>query len=87
MDGLVITNRGNVSGSAGKFKGHFVYDLLYHILASQKEMIKEGKTWGWNLEKPNHVRLFNVELSNSLMTFMDWMNDMIEDKRKICMKR
>ena len=46
-----------------KLKEHFVYDLLYHKFESKKVMVKQGKSWGWNLERPHHLLIINVELT------------------------
>ncbi|WP_057773857.1 PucR family transcriptional regulator [Cytobacillus dafuensis] len=59
------------------FKEHFIYDLLFHKFESKKVMIKQGKTWGWNLEKPHHLLILNIELSDEFMTNMNWLEEII----------
>lgn len=77
LTALLLQTEGMFREQQEKFIEHFVYDLLYHKFESQTEMIKEGKTWGWNLEKPHHLLLINVELSNTLLTSIDWMSEII----------
>lgn len=59
------------------FKEHFVYDLLYHKFESHKVMVKQGKNWGWNLEKPHHLLLINVTISDGVMTNLNCMNEIL----------
>lgn len=47
-----------------RFKEHFIYDLLYHKFESETMMIKQGKAWGWNLEKPHHLLCIHIELAD-----------------------
>lgn len=58
-------------------KEHFVYDLLYHKFESQKVMIKQGKTWGWNLEKPHHLLLLNLEILDLRTANLNWMDEIL----------
>ncbi len=58
-----------------RFKEHFIYDLLYHKFESKRMMVKQGKTWGWNLEKPHHLIILNIELPNELMVNMNWFDE------------
>lgn len=44
-----------------RLKEHFLYDVLYHKFESVKVMVKQGKALGWNLEKPHHLLVINVE--------------------------
>lgn len=59
------------------FKEHFVYDLLYHKFESKKVMVKQGKVWGWNLERPHHLLLLDIEINQKLMADLDWLNDIV----------
>lgn len=60
-----------------RMKEHFVYDLLYHKFESKKVMVKQGKAWGWNLERPHHLFVIDFVLTEDLMTNLDWMNEII----------
>ena len=66
-----------IRGQQEKMKEHFIYDLLYHKFESKKVMVKQGKTWGWNLEKPHHLFVIDVVLSDEWMTNLEWMDEMI----------
>lgn len=60
-----------------EMKEHFVYDLLYHKFESHSVMVKQGKTWGWNLEVPHHLFIINVSISEESMISMNWMDEII----------
>jgi len=60
-----------------QMKEHFIYDLLYHKFESKKVLIKQAKTWGWNLEKPHHLFVIDVALSDEWMMNLEWMDEMI----------
>ena len=60
-----------------KMKEHFIYDLLYHKFESKKVIVKQAKTWGWNLEKPHHLFVIDVALSDEWMINLEWMDEMI----------
>ena len=67
-----------------KMKEHFIYDLLYHKFESKKVLVKQAKTWGWNLEKPHHLFIIDVTLSEEWMMNVEWMDEMVaylEDER------
>jgi len=40
----------------------YIYELLYSKFESRSFMIKQGKMWGWNLEKPHYLLLINMKL-------------------------
>lgn len=40
----------------------FVYELLYSKFESRSFMIKQGKTWGWNLERPHYLLIVDMKL-------------------------
>jgi sugar diacid utilization regulator len=60
-----------------KMKEHFIYDLLFHKFESKKVLIKQAKMWGWNLDKPHHLFIIDVSLSEETMIQIDWMDEMI----------
>ena len=39
----------------------FLYDLLYHNFETSDEMIKLGKLWNMNLERPHHVLVIDFD--------------------------
>ena len=61
-----------------KMKEHFVYDLLYHKFESKKVMVKQGKSWGWNLERPHHLLIINVEVPEQLTTNAGWIEEIAQ---------
>ncbi len=77
LSALLLQTEGILHEQQERMKEHFVYDLLYYKFESQKEMIKQGKNWGWNLEKPHHLMLINIDLQDVLLTNVDWMAEMI----------
>lgn len=77
MTALLLQTEEMFQEQQEKMKEHFVYDLLYHKFESQKVMINQGKTWGWNLEIPHHLLILNVDLQNELLPNPDWMEEMI----------
>lgn len=40
----------------------FVYELLYSKFESRSFMIKQGKIWGWNLERSHYLLIVNMKL-------------------------
>ncbi|MEH7501821.1 helix-turn-helix domain-containing protein [Neobacillus drentensis] len=74
---LSLQSQGMFQEQQELFKEHFVYDLLYHKFESQKVMIKQGKVWGWNLEKPHHLLIINIAVSDEAMINMNWMDEIL----------
>ena len=66
-----------IRGQQEIIKEHFIYDLLYHKFESKKVMVKQGKTWGWNLEKPHYLFVIDVTLSDESMFNLEWMDEML----------
>ncbi|WP_338469715.1 helix-turn-helix domain-containing protein [Niallia sp. XMNu-256] len=60
-----------------KMKEHFIYDLLYHKFESKKVLVKQAKTWGWNLDKPHHLLVIDVTLSDEWMIHLEWKDEMV----------
>ena len=60
-----------------KMKEHFIYDLLYHKFESKKVLVKQAKTWGWNLEKPHHLFAIDVTLSDEWEIHLEWMDELM----------
>lgn len=58
------------------FREHFMYDLLFHKFESKNVMIKQGKTWGWNFEKPHHLLLLNIEGTDEWMLMVNWLEEL-----------
>lgn len=76
LTALLLQTEGMFQEQQHQFQEHFVYDLLYHKFESQKAMIKQAKTWGWNLEKPHHLLLIDINLSKEL-TDVNWLDDIL----------
>ncbi len=74
---LLLQAEGMFQEQQRKLQEHFVYDLLYHKFESQKVMIKQAKTWGWNLEIPHHLLLIAVKVSDDLMDNINWLEEMV----------
>ncbi|MCE7791799.1 helix-turn-helix domain-containing protein [Salipaludibacillus sp. CUR1] len=55
-----------------KFQSHFIYDLIYNNFDSQKTIIEQGKTWGWNFERPHHLAVLDVGLNDTAVSDPDW---------------
>lgn len=82
LTALLLQTEGMFQEQQHQFKEHFVYDLLYHKFESQKVMIKQGKAWGWNLEKPHHLLLIDTKLSET--ADLNWLDEillLLEKKR------
>lgn len=58
-------------------KEHFIYELLYHKFESHRVMVKHGKSFGWNLEKPHHILVVHVEASEEVMMNLDWLDEIM----------
>lgn len=43
-----------------RFKEFFIYELLYRKFESKITLLKQGKVWGWNLEKPHHLLVLEI---------------------------
>lgn len=77
MTALLLQTEEMFQEQQEKMKEHFVYDLLYHKFESQKVMINQGKTWGWNLEIPHHLVVLSVDFQDELLPKEDWMEEII----------
>ncbi len=60
-----------------RFKEFFIYELLYRKFESKKVLIKQGKTWGWNLEKSHHLLVVNLNFSEELMNNSDPIDETV----------
>lgn len=76
LTALMLQLEGMFQEQQQQFQEHFIYDLLYHKFESHKMMIKQGKTWGWNLEKPHHLLLIDPKISGSLAD-SNWMDEIL----------
>ncbi|MBB6446621.1 PucR family transcriptional regulator [Bacillus benzoevorans] len=66
-----------IRGQQEKMKEHFIYDLLYHKFESKKVLVKQGKSWGWDLDKPHHLFIIDVTIPEELMLHLEWMDEMM----------
>lgn len=76
LTALMLQLEGMFQEQQQQFQEHFIYDLLYHKFESHKMMIKQGKTWGWNLEKPHHLLLIDPKISGSPAD-SNWMDEIL----------
>nr|WP_295973348.1 PucR family transcriptional regulator [uncultured Bacillus sp.] len=87
LTSLYFQNEHQTADIMEKVKRYFVYELLYHKFESQKVMIEQGKIWGWNLERPHHILLVDIELSDDWKGDSLWQAEMIDfidqEKRKL----
>lgn len=60
-----------------RFKEFFIYELLYRKFESKKVLIKQGKTWGWNLEKSHHLLVVNINISEELMSNSEPLDEIV----------
>lgn len=44
-----------------QYKDHFLFDLLYGNMESDSDIINRGKIWGWRLDIPQGVVVFELE--------------------------
>lgn len=47
-----------------EFKEFFIYELLCRKFQSKTSLLKQGKTWGLNLENPHHLLMVDIESSS-----------------------
>lgn len=66
-----------IKNQLDNFKEHFIHDLLFNNFASQTVLIQQGESLGWNLKKPHHLLIVNIQLINELMTNLTWLDDMM----------
>lgn len=59
------------------FKEFFIYELIYRKFESKKALINQGKTWGWNLEKPHHLLVVDVDSSEQLMNNINLLDEIV----------
>lgn len=74
---LLLQTEKMFQGQQEMLKEHFVYDLLYHKFESHQVMVKQGKSWGWNLEKPHHLLVIHVHACNEVMENINWLNEIL----------
>src|SRR5699024_5176275 len=60
-----------------RFKEFFIYELLYRKFESKRVLVKQGKAWGWNLEKAHHLIVINYEQPEEMMPTVDWMEEVV----------
>lgn len=77
---LLLQTEGIFQQQQKQLQDHFVYDLLFHKFESQKVMIKQAKSWGWNLEIPHHLLIIDIDVSDVAMkdNEINWLEKMVE---------
>ncbi|KAA9022901.1 PucR family transcriptional regulator [Niallia endozanthoxylica] len=77
LSALVFQTEEIIRAQREQMKEHFIYDLLYRKFESKKVLIKQARTWGWDLEKPHHLFVIDVALSDEWMMNLEWMDEII----------
>ncbi|TMN22224.1 PucR family transcriptional regulator [Lentibacillus cibarius] len=58
-----------------RFKESFMYELFYRKFESKEALVSQGKAWNWNLEKPHHLLVIEIEAmteeTNKDITLLD----------------
>jgi len=78
---LEFTKNNQVLYAQRKYKDAFIYDLLYSNIDEVKDIINRGEIWGWNLNRPHCVLVFELEEFEDFTTdrhLLDTLLDLIE---------
>lgn len=60
-----------------RFKEFFLYELLYRKFESKKVLIKQGKTWGWDLGKAHHLIILQIGPIEEAHLALDWIDEIL----------
>lgn len=58
---LEFTKNNQVLNAQREYKDAFIYDLLYSNIDEVKDIVNRGEIWGWNLNRPHCVLVFELE--------------------------
>lgn len=58
---LEFAKNNSILKAQREYKDAFIYDLIYSNFDSVKDILSRGEIWGWNLNQPHVVIVFNAE--------------------------
>lgn len=56
-----IVNQNDLLMKEQQYKEAFIFDLLYGNIESNHDIISRGEIWGWNLQRPHGVIVFELD--------------------------
>jgi len=78
---LEFTKNNQVLNAQREYKDAFIYDLLYSNIDEVKDIVNRGEIWGWNLNRPHCVVVFELEEFEDFTTdrhLIDTLLDLVE---------
>ncbi|MHB8072472.1 PucR family transcriptional regulator [Desulfosporosinus fructosivorans] len=78
---LEFTKNNQVLNAQREYKDAFIYDLLYSNIDEVKDIVNRGEIWGWNLNRPHCVLVFELEEYEVYTTdqhLLDTLLDLVE---------
>ena len=78
---LEFTKNNQVLKAQREYKDAFIYDLLYSNIDEVKDIVNRGEIWGWNLNRPHCVIVFELEEFEDFTTdrhLLDTLLDLVE---------
>lgn len=78
---LEFTKNNQVLNAQREYKDAFIYDLLYSNIDEVREIVNRGEIWGWNLNRPHCVLVFELEEFEDFTTdrhLLDTLLDLVE---------
>jgi len=58
---IYLIKQNQINLAERQLKDPFVFDLLYGNMNSDEDIINRGKLWGWDMEKPHCVVVFELD--------------------------
>ncbi len=78
---LEFTKNNQVLNAQREYKDAFIYDLLYSNIDEVKDIVNRGEIWGWNLNRPHCILVFELEEFEDFTTdrhLLDTLLDLVE---------